>query len=118
MKNPCAGALFMLGMLFALLAVSAHAQNATVQSGQAQPLQMEGHPQHAAQHMLGTEQSLLGTDATLYAQGEQPLSEFGGEPQREVPLGDIARYYRNHPYVPKETDNGNGHDVQLSPSSR
>ena len=42
----------MLGMLFALLAVSAHAQNATVQSGQAQPLQMEGHPQHAAQHML------------------------------------------------------------------
>lgn len=115
MKNPCAGALFMLGMLFALLAVSAHAQSATVQSGQAQPLQMDGHPQQAAPHALGTEQNLL-TGGVSIAQGERPLSEFPSAPKHEVPLGDTARYYRTHSYVPmKGEDHGNGHNARVQP---
>lgn len=95
-----------VGLLFAMWFFSLYlqygeAQSAPVQGGQAQPLQMDGHPQQAAPHALGTEHSLL-TGGVSIAQGERPLSEFPSAPKHEVPLGDIARYYRNHKYIPKE----------------
>lgn len=100
--SPLCVALFLV-VIFALVGTG---RCQSVQNGQAQPLQMTEHPQHAAPHVLGTEQSLLGNDAVLYARGERPMSDFYSEPKRETPLGDIARYYRDHKYVPKEDDNG------------
>lgn len=42
---------------------------------------------------MALESSLLGSSTYSYAQGEQPLWEFGTLKQ-EVPLGDVARAYR------------------------
>lgn len=97
----------LLAAVFALMVALGHCQSA--QSGDAQPLQMTGHPQQAAPHTLGAENNLLGNSAVGYAQGERPMSDFYNEPKSETPLGDVARYYRSHKYVPKEDDNGSGH---------
>lgn len=88
-----------LVVLLTLFLGHACAQNVSVQNGQAQPLQMQEHPQHAASHALGTEQTLL-TGGEDWARGERPLSDFPTELKREIPLGDIARFYRTHRYVP------------------
>lgn len=76
-----------------LCAPSAFAQNAPVLNGLPSPLQMADHTQHASEHAMGLESSLLGSSGYSYAQGEQPLTQFGTLPQ-ETPLGDIARAYR------------------------
>ena len=92
-----------LGIILFILGVElGHGQSASVQNGQAQPLQMQEHPLHADQHALGTERSLLSNGTISYAQGERPMSEFLGEPKQEVSLGDVARYYRDHKYIPKK----------------
>lgn len=72
---------------------------AFAQAGQAaisntsQPMVMVDHPQHASVHAMADETSLLGSSAYSYAQGEQPLWEFGSD-KHEVSLGDVARAYR------------------------
>ena len=76
-----------------LLATAAFAQSAPVQSSVAQPIQMVEHTQHASEHAMAQESSLLSSSSYSYAQGEQPLAQFGTLPQ-ETPLGDIARAYR------------------------
>jgi hypothetical protein len=76
-----------------LFATAAFAQNAPVTSSVPQPLEMAEHTQHASQHAMASESSLLGGSSYSYAQGEQPLAQFGTLPQ-ETPLGDIARAYR------------------------
>jgi hypothetical protein len=76
-----------------LAAASAAAQNASAISAQTQPLRMAENPQHASQHEMAPEQSLLQRSAYYYAQGERPLWEFGPITQ-PVPLGDVARAYR------------------------
>jgi hypothetical protein len=107
MKKPSDYLLpFVVIMLFIAFEGKGRCQSASVQNGQAQPLQMPEHPMHAAPHAMGSEQNLLDNSAISYAQGERPMSEFLSEPKPEVPLGDIARYYRDHKYVPKEDDNG------------
>jgi hypothetical protein len=58
-----------------------------------QPVVLPDHPQHAAAHAMGEQSNLLGDSAYSYAQGEQPLWEFGTD-RHEVPLGDVARAYR------------------------
>ncbi len=68
-------------------------QTASILSPVAQPLQMSDHPQHASQHSMAQESSLLSTSAYGYAQGEVPLAELGTLPY-ETPLGDIARSFR------------------------
>ena len=80
-------------ILCVLCATAALGQTAGSVSSQAQPTQISDHPQHASQHDLACEQSLLNTNAYTYAKGERPLWEFGPltEPK---PLGDIARAYR------------------------
>ena len=54
---------------------------------------MPSHPEHAAQHAMATEQPLVGGGSVTYAQGEQPLWQFGSD-RVEVPLGTVAREYR------------------------
>src|ERR1022692_4802833 len=58
------------------------------------PVVLPDHPQHASQHAMGDLANLLGESAYSYAQGEQPLWEFGSDRRFEAPLGDIARAYR------------------------
>jgi hypothetical protein len=77
-----------------LCASAAFAQNAPVLPNTPQPLQMSDHPQHASEHAMAQESSLLSCSAYSYAQGERPLSEFGGNLKQETPLGDIARAFR------------------------
>jgi hypothetical protein len=58
-----------------------------------QPMQISDHVQHATEHAMGQESSLLGSSAYTYAQGERPLWEFGTD-KHETPLGDVARAFR------------------------
>jgi hypothetical protein len=74
-------------------ATAAFAQSAPILSGQPAPIQMIEHPEHAMQHAMALETSLLGSSSYSYAQGEQPLAQFGTLKQ-ETPLGDVARAYR------------------------
>ncbi|MGB8911437.1 MAG: hypothetical protein WCC85_04135, partial [Candidatus Sulfotelmatobacter sp.] len=67
--------------------------SASVLSNTPQPTIVPDHPQHASQHAMAQESSLLGTSAYSYAEGEQPVVDFGSLKQ-ETPLGDVARAYR------------------------
>ncbi len=89
-------------LCFLCASAAAFGQTASVQSNNPQPIYMpDDRPQHAAQHALAQESSLLGASDYGYARGERPMSEFV-TPARETPLGDIARAYRKeHIGVPK-----------------
>jgi len=77
-----------------LCATAAFAQvGQSALSNTPQPMVMIDHPQRASVHAMADETSLLGCSAYSYAQGEQPLWEFGSD-KHEVPLGDVARAYR------------------------
>lgn len=58
-----------------------------------QPLEFGDHAAHASQHDLASPQNILQDSAYSYAHGERPLWEFGSSIV-PVPLGDIARAYR------------------------
>lgn len=66
-----------------------------------QPTAVPDHPIHASEHAMAQETTLFGSSPYTYAQGEQPLWEFGS-PTREVPLGDVARAYRKGHVVDKK----------------
>ncbi len=94
-----------LFVLFILCAAAAGAQQAaSVIPNQPQPAVFTDHPMHAEPHGMATESPIAGTtaEAYSYAQGEQPLWQFGpiSEP---VPLGDVARAYRNQKSVAKKS---------------
>ncbi|MFZ0293793.1 MAG: hypothetical protein WAL52_09335 [Candidatus Sulfotelmatobacter sp.] len=76
-----------------LCAAAAFGQTASVLYANPQPVVMPSHPEHAAAHAMGQESSLLQSSVYSYGQGEQPLWEFASD-KREVPLGDVARAYR------------------------
>jgi hypothetical protein len=86
--------IFALCVLCLLCATSAFGQTASVLSNTPQVTQMLEHPEHASVHAMAQETTLLGPNPYTYAQGEQPLSEFGSSPMYETPLGDVARAYR------------------------
>ena len=86
--------IFALSFLCLLCATTAFGQSAPVLPNYPQPIQMSDHPQHATEHAMAQESSLLGTSAYGYAQGERPLSDFEQSLKPETPLGDIARAYR------------------------
>jgi hypothetical protein len=86
--------IFAISFLCLLCATSAFGQNAPVLTNNPQPIQMSEHSEHASQHALASETSLLGSNLYSYAHGEQPLWEFGSSPVYETPLGDVARAYR------------------------
>lgn len=66
---------------------------ASALSSQPMVIQIPSHPSHASQRLLQPEQSLLFTSPYASARGERPLWEFS-KPVVEVPLGDIARLFR------------------------
>ncbi|MGC1372804.1 MAG: hypothetical protein WA824_11765 [Candidatus Sulfotelmatobacter sp.] len=78
---------------FFLCATVAFAQTAPVLSNNPQPVIMMDHAQHASQHPMATETSLLDASVYGYAKGEVPLSELGSIAY-ETPLGDVARAFR------------------------
>jgi hypothetical protein len=81
-------------LCFLCATAAAFGQSATVQSNNPQPITMpDDRPQHASQHSLAEDSNLRGISAYTYAQGEQPVVDFGTLP-RETPLGDVARAYR------------------------
>ena len=90
-------------LTFTFLAVpAALGQNVGSISSQVQPVYVPDHPQHATQHAMAAEHSLVGsTEAYSYAQGERPLWEFGpfSEP---TPLGDVAREVRKEKLTAKK----------------
>jgi len=86
--------------LFALLllcATAAFGQAASLGiSNEPQPISIPSHQQHASQHAIASDQSLLITsNSDTSARGERPLWEAGAKPPAEVPLGDVARLLRN-----------------------
>lgn len=93
--------IFALCLLCFLCATTAFGQNAPVVSNIPQPVQMQEHPLHAAEHSMARESSLLSASPYGYAQGEVPLAELGSL-EYQTPLGDVARANRKeHIAVPK-----------------
>ena len=91
--------------LFLLVTGSAFGQAAGVISSEAHMTQIPDHPQHAEQHALACEHSLVGGGAITYAQGERPLWEFGpAAPQPPTPLGDVARAARKEKLAVKKAE--------------
>jgi hypothetical protein len=84
-----------------LCSTAAFAQVASSISSFAQPTEVPDHPIHASEHAMAQETTLFGSSPYTYAQGEQPLWEFGS-PKREIPLGDVARAYRKGHVVDKK----------------
>jgi hypothetical protein len=73
-------------------------------SGDAAPLQITGHPQHATFGTMATAQTLVGGPSDgMSAHGERPLWEFGPISQ-PVPLGDVARAYRKEKQTAKKAE--------------
>jgi len=85
-----------LAVFFLVLSAGAFAQNAGYISAQAAPTRFMENPLHASPHEMAPEQTLLGSAGTSpyhFAEGEQPVWQFG-EIKPTQPLGDIARAYR------------------------
>ena len=80
-------------LCFLCATTAAFAQTAGVLSGTAQPVRMDGHIEHASEHSMGQESSLLSSGSYSYAKGEVPLAELAS-PIYETPLGDVARANR------------------------
>ena len=77
-----------------LCATTAFGQSASVLTNNPQPIQMQDHPQHASEHAMAQESSLLSSNSPYsYAHGEVPLAELGSL-EYQTPLGDVARAYR------------------------
>ena len=92
-----------LFVLFIFCSAAAFGQLAPVLPNQPAPVVLAEHPQHASPHDMAPEQPLVGgmTNTYTYAQGEQPLWEFGPAPET-APLGDIARAYRKEKLTAKK----------------
>jgi len=90
-------------VLFIFCSAAAFGQAAPVLSNQPAPVVVLEHPQHASPHDMAPEQPLVGgsINTYTYAQGEQPLWEFGPAAE-SAPLGDIARAYRKEKLTAKK----------------
>jgi hypothetical protein len=94
-----------LFILLILCTAAAFGQSAAVISSQPQITSFADHPLHAGPHAMATENPIVGTDGNSYsyAQGEQPLWQFGSD-VKVVPLGDIARAYRGQKTTTKKAE--------------
>ena len=92
----------LFALLFLCASGAAFGQTASVLSNNPQQIVMpDDRPQHAAEHSMATEASLLSSGTISWAKGEVPLAELGS-PIYHTPLGDIARACRKeHATVPK-----------------
>jgi|SRR5271166_4766188 len=95
MKSRIITGVFCILTIIFLFASLGHAQIAgsSVQPLNGPSYSVPDHPQHASQHDLRPEVSLIGGSSYTYAQGERPLSDFP-ENKYVKPLGDVAREYR------------------------
>lgn len=91
-----------LFVLFILVAATAFGQLPGAISGEPQMLQVPDHPQHADQHAMASEHSLVGGGSVTYAHGERPLWEFGSPLPEPAPLGNVARAFRKEKLVLKK----------------
>jgi hypothetical protein len=94
--------LFLL-VVFAATAAFGQGVGGTALSNEVQVLQIPGHPQHASQQPMAQEQNLFEHFGYFYAEGERPLWEFGKTTQA-MPLGDVARMYRQEHLDAKKAD--------------
>lgn len=93
-----------LAFVFCLFCATAAFGQASLLVGTPQPTNFNEHVEHATQHDMGIETSLLGANNPYsYAQGEQPLWQFP-TPKQEVPLGDVARAYRKDHAVSRKAE--------------
>jgi hypothetical protein len=91
--------------LFFLVTASAFGQAIGGVSSEAHMTQIPDHPQHAEQHALACEHSLVGGGSVSYAQGERPLWEFGPVSQQPpTSLGDVARAVRKQKLALKKAE--------------
>lgn len=74
----------------------------SVVNGQPQPLHLSSNTQHASAAPMGTQQSLLGSNAYSSAKGERPLWEVAPPPRPTVPLADTARALRKQHELAKK----------------
>lgn len=84
-----------------LCASTALGQAGTSVSAQPQVYSFESHPEHASRQPLAQEQHLNGGELFTYAQGERPLWEVATL-THEVPLGDVARRFRQEHLAAKK----------------
>src|SRR5579864_2421961 len=92
-------------LFFLLVTTITFGQTAGVISSEAHMTQIPDHPQHAEQHALACEHSLVGGGSVSYAQGERPLWEFGPDAQQQpMPLGDFARTVRKEKLAAKKAE--------------
>jgi hypothetical protein len=83
-----------IGMVALLLATTAFAQSGGgLLNSEPQRLEMTGHPAHASQVGMGTEQRVRETSYVTIEHGERPLWEVAPKVDL-VPLGDTARRLR------------------------
>ena len=94
-----------LFVLLFLCAAAAFGQNAAVIPNEPQITTFAEHVLHAEAHGMAVERPIVGAshDGITYAQGERPLWEFGPV-SRPVPLGDVARAYRNQKSTAKKAE--------------
>jgi hypothetical protein len=90
--------------LFLLVTASAFGQISGPISSEAHMTQFPDHPQHADQHAMACEHSLVGGGSITTAQGERPLWEFGPVSPPPTPLGDVARAFRKEKLAFKKAD--------------
>jgi hypothetical protein len=88
--------------LFILCTTAALGQAANYLSNDPQPIQMSSHKQHASQHLMEQEQTLLINSNNVYGRGERPLWEFPSKASAETPLGDVARLLRSEHAVARK----------------
>jgi hypothetical protein len=92
-------------VLFLFCTVAAFSQSAPVLSSQPSIAQFTEHPEHAEPHAMAAEHPIVGgaSDSYSYAQGEQPLWQFGSS-SVPVPLGDVARAYRKEKQLSRKSE--------------
>jgi hypothetical protein len=90
--------------LFFLVTASAFGQVSGAISSETYMLQIPDHPQHADQHAMASEHSLLGSGSVTTAQGERPLWEFGPVSPPPASLGDLARAFRKEKLAVKKAE--------------
>jgi len=84
-------------------ATAAFGQSVLGTSALATPYQAPDHARPATPKPLLHEQALVGcVDCILVAKGEMALADAPAMPKNEMPLGDVARFYRrDHELVRK-----------------
>jgi hypothetical protein len=83
----------MLALAVLLFATAAFTQTAPVLYGDAHPVALPSHPEHASVHAMATPTYILGGGGVEFARGVRPLWQVAGE-RDEMPLGDVARLLR------------------------